>query len=322
LSKWPGGRDAVIDSVQSKLRAISSMALVSRDSTGVQHQIVVGASPLRLGAVRPTYGTQVTSRIHVYGVPHDFPLFPKDADPAEIATAVEEAIVSKCGVDDADATVTVEAPQNLALDPLQLNVKLTVRGGSSIDAIESDWLIKLAKAKSEMSRLVKLVNNAKPNSKFDVATDIPVATKTVNTITMDFTVHGVDYTDLKLGKKAAFLNAFAEGVRQGFNYDQPGFPGKKYGDIQNVLDDIQVVVSSNEPVGSVRVRVEIPAPPIPPGSAKPGTAQLALMSRLEKDSDTLLKTHLQDELRKVDGINYLSTWTQGNIHVTMPGHNL
>merc|ERR1712242_494080 len=315
LSEYPGGRDAIMTSVQSNLRKIESIDSVARDSTGVQHQIVVHSSPLRLGALRATYDNVVTTTIQVYGLKHNFKANPTEADPEQIRQAVQEAIVSQCEVDEDDVTVVVTtAAANWANDPLDLSVTISSSWSSQLD-----WVVKFAKAASEAKKktLRRVQNAVFDPDKYTVIALSPMTNNVVSTITMEFPVHGVDYSDLHSGGKRSFLKEFAEGVRQGFNYDQPGFPGKKYGDIQNVLDDIQVVVSSNEPVGSVRVRVEIPAPPTPPAAR-----QLGLMSRLEKDSDTLLKTHLQDELRKVDGINLISTWTNGNIHVTMPGHNL
>merc|ERR1712176_1113141 len=109
------------------------------------------------------------------------------------------------------------------------------------------------------------------------------------------------------GMKASFLRDLGAAMRTAIT-GYTGAPADGY--FATVKDDIEVTVSpSQRYTNAVNVRINIPA----------RENHLATdLSNLETNLEGNVRAKILEEVKKIDGLKYVSTWTQGAISVSIP----
>jgi len=307
MSNWPGGRAGVLDAVTKGLEDMPGIDLVTRDATGAYGIQVISGS-FNLGGIRASYATQVVAEIRVGWTGATA------TDEAATENVLKDALVLKGQV----AEDSVVLKRDAASVPTAQIFKATVTLDSTSDTADklvSEWTAKFSQASVEARSKCKRFPSA-AGQVVQVGLNIADVERGVETIDLDFTIHGINYSDLNSKKTTVFLRDLADGVRDGLDYTHTvGGAQVHYADVHSVKDNIHVTFLSEAAKGAVKVRAAIPAPT---GAAN----TLGLLKRLQKNLDGALKDNLEKTLRNLKGMDFVSTWTTANIRVTMPGHDL
>merc|ERR1711997_422823 len=314
MSKWPdGGGEQIGQEVQKNLRAIGScFEQVTRDAGNGPHPILVFPGTLHLGAVRQTFATHVRVGVDVKHLRHTgADKVGEDVIRAQLIHNLKK--MAQVEEDDIKLVTGYPIIPVGSVDEIKYKFIITAHGPTAAAMKASDWEAKLLPA----GRLVQhyFEQTAKSSitdeDEYMVLVGIGDVGNDVDTVDLDLVVHGVDYYAIMDDRKKSFLTKFATAVREGL---KTGTSPNTH--IVPVVDDIHVTVSPHKTSGALNVRAQIPAP-------ETDADRLALMSALEdsvfEEPPNTLQKKVEDKVKAIPGIEFLSTWTAHAIHVSVPG---
>jgi len=308
MSEWPNGGLGIGSNVQANIRKINDVDVVSTDSHGGQHEISVSTGVLRLGAVRETYETKVRAEFEVSGLHHN--LQPDAVRPDAVKNKIVEMVKKQVGEDK-----EVEAKY---LDGNEAAVKLlsTIRVQVEVSALGEDasekasvWQAKLLPAGAAVQSHFETKNSlALVKKDYKVMVGVPTVKQQAETVDVDFVIHGVDYSHISDARKGGFLSDLGKEIRESMVTFELAPPLE----LTSTKDDIETTVSSSQAYSNaVNIRIHIPAP------VDQHDVQV-LISHLDSNIADV-KSKIQERVRAMNGIKYVSSWTTDAIEVTMPG---
>merc|ERR1711920_224714 len=299
----------------------------------------VHAGTLHLGAVRTSYGTQIS----LQGAIRDLALsgafvgaFASGPTYDEVAAQVQKAFANQTGVEEDRVYVKCVAASGVSTancktqNPLGLQVDFISPGNPAVHL--PSWDAKLHPVARNITKYFQ--NKFAPAtthytpSNFNVMVGPASAKNAVDTINMDFVIHGIDYQDVVPARRSAFVMHLAEAVRNGFDWTYGGTRHIAAGDPPVLTPaerkDIHVTISNHvDSDNAVNVRAKIDAPTDPVQLA-------ALIKNLERaqrgrgtahptKQPSYFKESMTDAIKKMPGVDYVSTWLASEITVSMPG---
>jgi len=334
MSKWPGGRTGIGDSITENLNKMTDIARVTKAAGDAEkHKIVVYPGPLFLGGLRQSYRRQIQVPIEVFNLDHDTTAGAGLFTPLDqIRDRVREDI--RANIDkDADVIVEFMDPADpvrgapiaepysnamfKAADPLTLRATISQADKKAALPDTATWLTKLLPAIRRSERYFKTLVPAPAgtaDARYRFAMRAPVVSQAIDTVDIDMVVNGIDYTSLRPEARGAFRDDLVDAVHA--SIFPAGLPAGDYR--ETVRNQVKVAVSSRKSTdsgkgGGVNVRASIPAP-----TSEAETVQL--MANLERDVDTgAMTTRLQNEVRLMTGISYVSTWSSDAVTVSVAG---
>merc|ERR1712176_720107 len=136
----------------------------------------------------------------------------------------------------------------------------------------------------------------------------------------DMVIHGIDYSLLVLPqRKRDFVTELATHVVEAVN--KQGTGAAVNADVDAVKKDIRVVVTPTSG-HTLMVRAEIPVTNAIWGTATTDPTLATNIDTLETELESKkadIKTALETEVRKMDAVKYIATWTKDSVFVKSPG---
>merc|ERR1711997_503067 len=196
------------------------------------------------GIVRSTYATRVTSKIsfHELRTAPDVAHPTQFVAPADLLDKVKDDLATMANVDKADIEVTPVAglPANL----YEFSATITVHDAAAADQKVSDWEAKLLSVGHDLQKYYKEKHETSVMTSADyvVMVGIKDVSNQVESIDLDFVVHGIDYSQVVEDRKKAFLVKFAEKVRKAVNFDTPTYNLRIHRPDQALINLSQVTI--------------------------------------------------------------------------------
>lgn len=314
MSKWPGGATGIGSAVQTNVRGIPNVDRVSQDASGVQHTIDVLVGTLHLGAVRQAWETLIRTEFEFRGVDHNTQS--PHVAPSVVKAKLLEIVKAKVGKDNevvaAYIPVNTEAAAKLATN-LKIQVTVSAKAPSAAARSVSDWQLKLLPAGADVHQFLKSKHKASipTPANFKVMVGVPDMSQQIDSVDFDVVVHGLDYENIDPSRKPGFLSDLAEAVQDAltsFNGHDPSVLTVA------MKEDIEVTLSSSaEYSNAINVRVHIPAPATP-------ALQYTLLTNVESNLDVAIQAKLEEKVKAMPGVKYISSWTNNAIQVSVPSH--
>jgi len=315
MSEWPDGASQIGTKVQEKLRSITGIDQATKQGNNGPHAILVFPGTLHLGAVRQTFATHLRVGIGIQYLRYQAATGKVHVEKSAIEQKLKDSLVKMAGVDEEDVQ-RVGDPDTSDTDEIKYVFSISARGAEAAAKKTADWEEQLLPA----GRLVqKFYETTYPDAvqadhkdDYMVSVGIGDVSNEVDTIDLDLVVHGVNYDEVTDKRKKSFLTKLAEAVRQGV---KDGSNGNDY--VNNNVARIRVIVSPHDTNDAVNVRVQIPAPETPED-------QRDVMSDLDsqlltKGEGEGLQKKVEEQVKAIQGIEFLTTWTTKAIYVSVPG---
>jgi len=314
MSKWPKGSPQIGVEIQKRLKELGGcFEQVTRDAGKGPHEIEVFPSALHLGAVRTTYAIHLKVDVDVRQLHHDGT--GDHPTKAIIQKKVTDALKKMAQVSENDITVKEETAQtDKPVTPyLRYKAEIRAHGTFATTATIADWEQKALPVGRELQKYFKqnYLSSIADDDDYVIMVGIQEVTNDIDTVDLDLVVHGIDYKDLSVERKKAFLSLFVKALRDGL---VTGTGGDAY--ITAEKDKTRVTVSPRDTDNALNVRFQIPAPDTP---LKVHNLVTLLERNVLVGEKPNLQTHIKSEIEKMAGIQFLSTWTPHAIHVSVPG---
>jgi len=314
MSKWPKGSPQIGIEIQKRLKDLGGcFEQVTRDAGKGPHEIDVFPSALHLGAVRTTYAIHLKVDVDVRQLNHDGVGDHPTRD--IISKRIKDSLKKMAQVSSNDISITeVTGERDKPVNPyLRFKAEIRAHGTFATTATIADWEQKALPVGRELQKYFKqnYLSSIAVDDDYVIMVGIQEVVNDIDTVDVDLVVHGIDYKDLSVERKKAFLNLFVKALRDGL---VAGTGGDAY--ITGKRDETRVTVSPRDSDNALNVRFQIPAPDTP-------TEVHNLVTLLERNvlvgDKPNLQTHIKSEIEKMAGIQFLSTWTPHAIHVSVPG---
>merc|ERR1712045_403821 len=218
MSKWPKGSPQIGVEIQKRLKELGGcFEQVTRDAGKGPHEIEVFPSALHLGAVRTTYAIHLKVDVDVRQLHHDG----KNDHPTKaiIQKKVTDALKKMAQVSENDITVKEETAQtDKPVTPyLRYKAEIRAHGVFATTATIADWEQKTLPVGRELQKYFKqnYLSSIADEDDYVIMVGIQEVTNDIDTVDLDLVVHGIDYKDLSVERKKAFLSLFVTAVRQG-----------------------------------------------------------------------------------------------------------
>merc|ERR1712176_1521191 len=298
MSQWPGGPDAIGSSLQTSLRGLAGIEAVTGGTAGAS-RILVYPGVLHLGALRVTYSSQVTVKMKAHQ-------WDQGTDKSvAFGAVVKKSLVANGKVDASLVTVTPGTyTKNADLDVTAVISSDGLNSEESRKAWETIVLQTIHDVKDEWKVDKPTLATAFPG--FKVEATLPLTSEyKVDTVDLDMTIWGIDYSLLSADKIPSFVTDLAEQIRLGV---YGALTHKPAGGAKT----IHVSISNGSSPGSVEVSVSVPE--------TDSTKAAAEVQKLQAKIDTVY-TDVQKLLTaaNVPGLKYFSSWTADSIKVKPPG---
>jgi len=198
-------------------------------------------------------------------------------------------------------------------DLLRLQVVISAHGHKAAEDKVSTWEAKLMPAARAVQKFYRDTHpEATQHSNYRVMVGISEVKNKIEFVAMDLVIHGIDVSGVSQDRRQVFFSSLADSVRKGIGEHETSSLSK--GTPAN-YEKMRVAFDEGATEDTVNVRIQIPVTEVVPALDAQGVA--TLMGNLEKKE---VRTGLEEEVRKADGVKFISTWTTDAIKVSVPGH--
>merc|ERR1712045_437304 len=212
MSKWPKGSPQIGIEIQKRLKDLGGcFEQVTRDAGKGPHEIDVFPSALHLGAVRTTYAIHLKVDVDVRQLNHDGVGDHPTRD--IISKRIKDSLKKMAQVSSNDISITeVTGERDKPVNPyLRFKAEIRAHGTFATTATIADWEQKALQKYFKQNYLSSIA----VDDDYVIMVGIQEVVNDIDTVDVDLVVHGIDYKDLSVERKKAFLNLFVKALRDG-----------------------------------------------------------------------------------------------------------